>query len=67
MLAEATTTKQHRDRDSHGFDPLNKDAKEGGAVAGSTCKDIVKRSGKPVVTSENFKQLTEKERKRLDG
>lgn len=65
MLAEATTTKLHRDRDSHGFDPLKKDAQEGGAVAGSTRKDIEKRSGKPVVTSENFKQLTGKGRKRL--
>jgi hypothetical protein len=46
---------------------LKKDAQEGGAVAGSTRKDIEKRSGKPVVTSENFKQLTGKERKRLDG
>lgn len=40
MLAEATTTKLHRDRDSKGFEPLKKDAQEGGAVAGSTRKDI---------------------------
>ena len=50
MLAEATTTKLHRDRDSRGFDPLKKDAQEGGTVAGSTRKDIEKRSGNPVVT-----------------
>ena len=66
MLAEAMTTKLHRDRDSRGFDPLKKDAQEGGAVAGSTRKDIEKRSGKPVVTNENFKQLTGKGRKRMD-
>jgi prophage antirepressor-like protein len=57
MLGEATTTKLHRDRDSQGLEPLQKDAKEGGAVAGSTRKDIEKRSGKPVVTSDNFKEL----------
>jgi DNA-damage-inducible protein D len=66
MLGEATTTKLHRDRDSKGFEPLKKDAQEGGAVAGSTRKDIEKRSGKPVVTSENYKALAGKERKKLD-
>ena len=64
MLAEATTTKLHRDRDSKGFEPLKKDAQEGGAVAGSTRKDIERRSGKAVVTSENYKGLTGKERKK---
>jgi prophage antirepressor-like protein len=29
MLAEATTTKLHRDRDSKGMMPLKKDAKDG--------------------------------------
>lgn len=57
MLAEATTTKIHRDRDTKGFEPLKKDAKDGGAVAGRTRKDIEKQAGKPVVTSENFKEL----------
>lgn len=57
MLGEATTTKLHRDRDSRGFVPLKKDAQEGGAVAGSTRRDIEKRSGRPVVTGENFKEL----------
>ena len=57
MLGEATTTKLHRDRDSQGLEPLKKDAQEGGAVAGSTRRDIEKRSGRPVVTGENFKGL----------
>jgi prophage antirepressor-like protein len=65
MLAEATTTKLHRDRDSQGFEPLKKDAQEGGAVAGSTRKDIEKRSGKPVVSNENFKILTKKNKKEV--
>lgn len=34
MLAKATTTKLHRDRDSQGMAPLKKNAKDGGAVAG---------------------------------
>jgi prophage antirepressor-like protein len=57
MLGEATTTKLHRDRDTKGFDPLKKDAQDGGAVAGRTRKDIEQQAGKPVVSSENFKEL----------
>ena len=65
MLGEATTTKLHHDRDSRGIEPLKKDAQEGGAVAGSTRRDIEKRSGKPVVTGDNFKGLTGKGQKRI--
>lgn len=61
MLAEATTTKLHRDRDSQGMDPLKKDAKDGGAVAGRTRKDIEQQTGKPVISTGNFKQLASKE------
>ena len=57
MLGEATTSKLHRDRDTKGFAPLKKDAKDGGAVAGRTRKDIEKQAGKPVVSSKNFKEL----------
>ena len=65
MLAEATTTKLHRDRDSQGMEPLKKDAKDGGAVAGRTRKDIEQQTGKPVISTENFKQLTGVEPKKL--
>jgi len=58
MLAEATTTKLHRDRDSQGMDPLRKDAKDGGAVAGRTRVDIEHQTGQPVISSGNFKQST---------
>ena len=54
MLGEATTTKITKDRNSKGFIPLKKDAKEGGEVAGSARKDIEKRTGKQVLTKENY-------------
>lgn len=54
MLAEATTTKIHRDRNSKGFPKLKKDAKDGGAVAGRTRKDIEKVSGKKVISKKNY-------------
>jgi DNA-damage-inducible protein D len=65
MLGEATTTKLHRDRDSQGMVPLKKDTEDGGAVAGRTRKDIEAQSGKPVISSENFKQLPARKTKKL--
>jgi len=57
MLGEATTTKITKDRNSKGFVPLKQDAKEGGEVAGSTRKDIEKRTGKRVSSRTNFLKL----------
>ncbi|MBU2579362.1 Bro-N domain-containing protein [Patescibacteria group bacterium] len=54
MLGEATTTKITKDRNSKGFIPLKKDANEGGEVAGSTRKDIERRTGKQVSTKRNY-------------
>ncbi|MCX6970599.1 MAG: Bro-N domain-containing protein [Verrucomicrobia bacterium] len=65
MLAEATTTKLHRDRDSQGMTPLKKDAHDGGAVAGRTRKDIEAQTDQPVISAENFKQLSARKPKRL--
>ncbi|HYM61821.1 MAG TPA: BRO family protein, partial [Thermoanaerobaculia bacterium] len=67
MLAEATTTKLHRDRDSRKMEPLRKDAKDGGAVAGRTRKDIERQTGKPVITTANFKQLSTRRPKKMKG
>ena len=65
MLAEATTTELHRDRDSQGMAPLKKDARAGGAVAGRTRKDIEAQTGKPVISTGNFKALIGGRSKRL--
>ena len=72
MLGEATTTKFTKDRDSHGFPKLKKDAQDGGKVAGRTRKDIESQSNKKVIsrknylrTSESQKRLVEKKRKKV--
>jgi hypothetical protein len=65
MLAEATTTKLHRDRDTLGFEPLKKDARDGGSVAGRTRRDIEAQSGQPVVSSGNFRELPPRKPKKL--
>ena len=54
MLGEATTTKVTHDRDSRGMPKLQKDAKDGGAVAGRTRKDIENQTGVKVISEENF-------------
>ncbi|VVB81315.1 Uncharacterised protein [uncultured archaeon] len=64
MLGEATTARFTRERDSNEFPHLKKDAKDGGDVAGSTRKDIEQKLGKSVVSSENFLEKSE-EQKRL--
>jgi DNA-damage-inducible protein D len=64
MLGEATTTRFTRERNSKQFPTLEKDAKDGGDVAGATRKDIEQKLGKSVVTSENFLEKSE-EQKRL--
>jgi len=63
MLAEATTTKLHRERDSNGMVPLKKDARDGGAVAGRTRKDIEAQTSQPVISSDNVKQLSARKTK----
>jgi len=65
MLAEATTTTLHRDRESQGMEPLRKDARDGGAVAGRTRKDIERQTGKPVISAANFKRLSGRQPRRL--
>ena len=73
MLGEATTTRFTRDRDSHEFPELRKDAKEGGDVAGATRVDIESKLGTSVVSSDNYletpektKRIEEKKKKSLD-
>ena len=59
MLGALTTTKFTNDRNSQGFEPLKKDAKDGGNVAGRTRKDIESQTGKSVSSKENFLELNQ--------
>lgn len=65
MLGEAATTEIARNKNAQGFSENKKAAKEGGSVAGKARKDLEKKSGKKVVTSKNFKALTEKQRRHI--
>jgi len=54
MLGEASTTKIARKKDALGLDENKSAAKEGGTVAGVARKELEKRSGERVATSENY-------------
>ena len=59
MLAEATTTELTMIQNPQGLQENRKTAREGGAVAGNARKDIESRTGRPVISSDNQKQLGE--------
>ncbi|MCK5234779.1 MAG: hypothetical protein KAJ88_02960 [Candidatus Aenigmarchaeota archaeon] len=60
MLGEATTTRLTSNRDSQRFPELQKDAKDGGDVAGSTRKDIESKLGESVISDDNYLEVPEK-------
>lgn len=64
MLGEASTTKLARKRDALGFEQNKIAAKEGGTVAGIARKELDKRSGERVVTSENYLDENETSKRR---
>jgi DNA-damage-inducible protein D len=59
MLGEASTTEIAKNKNAQGFVQNEKAAKEGGSVAGKARKDLEKKSGKKIVTAQNFKSLVE--------
>jgi hypothetical protein len=54
MLGEAGTTELARRKDAQGFTDNRTAAKEGGTIAGDARKALEAKSGKPVVSAENY-------------
>ncbi|MCK9196046.1 MAG: Bro-N domain-containing protein [Syntrophales bacterium] len=65
MLGEAATTEITRVDDAQGFDESKTAARKGGEVAGVARKDLEKKTGKRVVSPENYLDEPES-RKRLE-
>ena len=66
MLGEASTTEIARNKDAQGYVENRNAALKGGAVAGRARRDLEKKSGKRVASTENYKALPEAvARKRL--
>jgi DNA-damage-inducible protein D len=63
MLGEASTTEIVKTKNPKGFIENKKVAKQGGAVAGNARKELEKRTGKKVVTSENYLPESPKRKK----
>jgi hypothetical protein len=59
MLGEAATTEIARNLDAQGFPENKLAARDGGTVAGNARKELEAKSGRKVVTRENFLSLTE--------
>lgn len=63
MLGEAATTEIARNQDAQGFPENKQAAHDGGTVAGNARKELETKSGRKVVTRENFLALTQTEKK----
>jgi hypothetical protein len=66
MLGEASTTEIARNKNAQEFEENEKAAIEGGTVAGNARKELEKKSGRKVVTNQNYKDLTEKQKRRIE-
>lgn len=58
MLGEASTTEIAVQRDAQGFQENQEAAKSGGSIAGNARKELEKKSGRKVISSSNFLNLT---------
>jgi len=63
MLGEAATTEIARTRDVQGFSQNKQAACSGGKVAGNARRELEKKSGRKVVTSENYIALSQSTKK----
>ncbi len=65
MLGEASTTEIAKNKDVQGFVQNKKAPKEGGEIAGNARKELELKSGKRVANKENYKVITESEKKKI--
>lgn len=63
MLGEASTTEIAKKRDARGFTENQQAAKAGGTVAGNARRELEVQSGNKISTTENFKALTESQKR----
>lgn len=67
MLGEASTTAIVKTRDPKGFTQNQIAAKQGGSVAGKARRDLETKTGKKVVSSENYLPEAKKNRQLNKG
>ncbi len=64
MVGEKATTDITIAKDAKGFPQLKHTAKEGGDVAKTTRDEIERRTGKSILSRENYVHLTDKKKKK---
>ncbi|MCZ7406554.1 MAG: BRO family protein [Candidatus Methanoperedens sp.] len=64
MLGEKSTTEITKSRDAKGFNECFDFSKEGGKIAGNARKELEKKTGRKVVSSENYLSITGKKETR---
>jgi len=63
MLGEAATTEITRVDDAKGFHESKQSARKGGEVAGKARKDLEQKTGKKVVSKENYLAVPEAQKR----
>lgn len=63
MLGEAATAEISRTRDTQGFSQNKTAARDGGKVSGNARRELERKSGRKVVSSDNYLSLTQSTRK----
>lgn len=63
MLGEASTTEIARSRDAQGFSENMPAAREGGKIAGNARQELERKSGREVVSTDNYLEITGKAKK----
>ena len=63
MLGEAATTEIARQTDAQGFPPNRKAAVEGGTVAGNARRELETKSGRKVVSRDNYLEAPESKKR----
>ena len=67
MVGEKATTDITISKDSQGFNECKNSAVEGGTIAKNTRKELEQKTGKTVISDENYLHLTGKKQKKLVG
>ncbi len=67
MLGEASTTEIARQRDTQGLDKNREAAVEGGTVAGNARRELEKKSGRSVVSDDNYLDVPEAKKRLRRG
>lgn len=66
MLGEETAKEIHESRDSQGFNELKTDVKDAGKIAKKTRLEIEEKTGKKIVSPDNFLSTEKKEIRKIE-